>query len=100
MLTARHRYEQLIGAMKSELFRLSDGEKQWEKSKLLLGWLACAKRPLQWHEMQAILSYNPISQTVDFDSRMLRQHIRTYLGSLVHILDGGHIRIIHSTARL
>lgn len=68
-------------------------------AKLLLGWLVCAKRPLKWYEMQSILSYDPAQQKVDFDNKMLRQNAKKYLGSLVHVLDGGHIRIIHSTAR-
>jgi len=68
-------------------------------AKLLMGWLVCAKRPLKWHEMQAILSYDPANQKVDFDNKMLRQKVTTYLGSLVHVVDGDHIRIIHSTAR-
>ncbi|MBE3048007.1 hypothetical protein IMZ48_36960, partial [Candidatus Bathyarchaeota archaeon] len=68
-------------------------------AKLLLGWLVCAKRPLKWHEMQSILAFDPDGGRVDFDNRMLRHNVRKYLGSLVHVLDGGHIRLIHSTAR-
>jgi len=68
-------------------------------AKLLLGWLVCAKRPLKWHEMQSILSYDPVKQEVDFDNKMLRQNARKYLGSLVHVVEGDRIRIIHSTAR-
>jgi hypothetical protein len=99
MLTVIIRYEKLLGAVKSELLQLADGEEHWNTAKLLLGWLVCAKRPLRWHEMQSILSYDPVKQIVDFDKKMLRQEADQYLGSLVHVLDGGHIRIIHSTAR-
>jgi len=81
------------------LLQLADGETHWQMAKLLLGWLVCAKRSLKWHEMQSILSYDPVNQRVDFDNKMLRQNAKKYLGSLVHVLDGGHIRIIHSTAR-
>ncbi|KAI1635197.1 hypothetical protein F4809DRAFT_467935 [Biscogniauxia mediterranea] len=92
-------YAKLLGAVKTELLQLPEGETHWQMAKLLLGWLVCAKRPLKWHEMQSILSYDPVNQIIDFDNKMLRQNVRKYLGSLVHILDGDYIRIIHSTAR-
>lgn len=93
------RYEKLLGILRTELLKLPEGEAHWEMATQLLGWLVCAKRPLKWHEMQSILSYDPKHQKVDFDNKMLRQDSHNYLGSLVHILDGGHIRIVHSTAR-
>ena len=89
------RYDKLIGSLKESLQRLA----QWEKSKLLLGWLVCAKRSMQWHELQSILAFDLRKKDVNFDHRMLRQHVQRYLGSMVHILDGGHIRLIHPTAR-
>ncbi|KAI1422036.1 hypothetical protein F5Y12DRAFT_800163 [Xylaria sp. FL1777] len=92
-------YEKLLGAVKTELLQLAEGETHWQMAKLLLGWLVCAKRPLKWHEMQSILSYDPVNQSIDFDNKMLRQNVRKYLGPLVHVLDNDHIRIIHSTAR-
>ncbi len=98
-LTTTRRYEKLLGAVKAELLQLADGETHWKMAKLLLGWLVCAKRPLKWHEMQSILSYDRVNQQVDFDNKMLRQTAKKYLGSLVHVLDSDHIRIIHSTAR-
>ncbi|KAH8889023.1 hypothetical protein GQ53DRAFT_723812 [Thozetella sp. PMI_491] len=92
-------YERVLGGIKNDLLTLPEGETHWEMAKLLLGWLVCAKRPLRWHEMQSILSYDPDNQLVDFDNKMLRHTVRKYLGSLVHVLPGGHIRLIHSTAR-
>ncbi|SPO04663.1 uncharacterized protein DNG_07348 [Cephalotrichum gorgonifer] len=92
-------YEKLLESVKEKLNSLGQGESHWEKARLLLGWLVCAKRPLKWHEMQAILSFDPEKGEVDLDNRMLRHNVRKYLGSLVHVLDGGHIRLIHSTAR-
>ncbi|KAL6799958.1 hypothetical protein J3E68DRAFT_448367 [Trichoderma sp. SZMC 28012] len=92
-------YEKLLGIVKTELLNLPEGEAHWAMATQLLGWLVCAKRPLKWHEMQSILSYDPKQQKVDFDNKMLRQDSHNYLGSLVHILEGGHIRIVHSTAR-
>lgn len=92
-------YEKLLGIVKTKLLSLQEGEAHWAMATQLLGWLVCAKRPLKWHEMQSILSYDPNQQKVDFDNKMLRQDSHNYLGSLVHILKSGHIRIVHSTAR-
>lgn len=99
-LTSDGRYEKIIGQVKAELLELEDGEKQWEMAKVLLGWLVCANRPLKWHEMQSILSYDHTTQNVDFGNKMLRDKVHKYLGSLIHVLDGEHICLIHSTARL
>ncbi|CAH0027137.1 unnamed protein product [Clonostachys rhizophaga] len=94
-----HIYEKLLGSIEAKLKGLEGGNSQWEKAKILLGWLVCAKRPLKWHEIQSILSFDTVKEVVDFDNRMLRHNVRKYLGSLVHVLEGGHIRLIHSTAR-
>ncbi|KAG7413526.1 Early growth response protein 1-B [Fusarium oxysporum f. sp. rapae] len=48
--------------------------------------------------MQAILCFNPHKLHIDFENDMLRQDMEKYLGSIVHVLDGGYIRLIHSTA--
>lgn len=92
------RYKKLLGAIKSKLER-SPGK--WEKARLLLGWLVCAHRPLKWHEIQAILSFDPVEGVVDFDYRMIRRNnISNFLGSLVQVLPGNNIRLIHSTAKV
>ncbi|RDA93695.1 hypothetical protein CP533_4893, partial [Ophiocordyceps camponoti-saundersi (nom. inval.)] len=78
-------YEKLLGAIKTELLQLAEGETHWQMTRLLLGWLVCAKRPLKWHEMQSILSYDPVSQKVDFDNKMLRQNVRRYIVENEHI---------------
>ena len=98
-LTNGLRYERLLEAIRVQLLQLPEGETHWEIARILMGWLVCARRPLKWHEMQAILSYDPVRQQVDFDKEMLRQYVTKYLGSLVHILAGDHLRVIHSTAR-
>lgn len=81
------------------MLQRAEGEEHWAMARRLLGWLMCAKRPLRLHEMQAILSYDPDLQDINFDDRMLRDHVTVYLGSLIQILDKGHISLIHSTAR-
>ncbi|KAF4456643.1 zinc finger protein [Fusarium albosuccineum] len=92
-------YEKLLGSLKRKILDGQGGEAMWQKSKQLLGWLVCAERTLKWHEIQAILSFDPDVPKIDFDNSMLRQDMEKYLGSLVHVLEGGHIRLIHATAR-
>ncbi|KAF5632924.1 early growth response 1-B [Fusarium sp. NRRL 25303] len=91
-------YEKLLDSVKSNLTAQPGGSARWERSKLLFGWLICAKRPLRWNEIQAILCFDPHKLQIDFENDMLRQDMETYLGSIVHVLDGGYIRLIHSTA--
>ncbi|KAF6793040.1 zinc finger protein [Colletotrichum sojae] len=93
-------YEELLEAVKARLQERSEGH--WIQARQLLGWLVCAHRPLKWHEIQAILAFNPDREDnpVDFDMRMIREdNIGDYLGSLVHVLPGDNIRLIHSTAK-
>ncbi|KAF5575695.1 early growth response 1-B [Fusarium subglutinans] len=92
-------YERLLECVRNRLAKLAGGNERWEKSKLLFGWLICAKRPLRWHEMQAITCFNPEQLKIDFENNMLRHDMEKYLGSIVRVLDGGHIHLIHSTAR-
>jgi hypothetical protein len=49
--------------------------------------------------MQAILSFDQRELKVDFENTMLRQDVEKYLGSIIHVLDGDNIRLIHSSAR-
>ncbi|KAF5570892.1 early growth response 1-B [Fusarium phyllophilum] len=97
-LSEADKYERLLDSVKSSLMAQPGGSERWERSKLLFGWLICAKRPLRWNEIQAILCFNPHTLHIDFETDMLRQDMETYLGSIVHVLDGGYIRLIHSTA--
>ncbi|TDZ18863.1 Early growth response protein 1 [Colletotrichum orbiculare MAFF 240422] len=91
-------YDELLATIKARLEEKSP--QHWEKAKLLLGWLVCAHRPLKWHEIQAILAFDPDSQVVDFDMGMIREdNIDDFLGSLVQVLKGDNIRLLHSTAR-
>ncbi|KAF4808325.1 E3 SUMO-protein ligase EGR2 [Colletotrichum siamense] len=88
-------YTELLGTLKD---RLTEKE-TWELGKQLLGWLICAHRPLKLHEMDAILSFNPDREVVDFDLYKLRTGVTDLLGSLVQVLPGDNIRLIHSTAK-
>ncbi|KAF4443951.1 Early growth response 1-B [Fusarium acutatum] len=98
-LSEADKYEMLLDSVKNSLMAQAGGPARWERSKLLFGWLICAKRPLRWHEMQAILCFDPDKLEIDFENNMLRQDMENYLGSIIHVLSGGYIRLIHSTAR-
>ncbi|KAM7220383.1 hypothetical protein V8F06_004162 [Rhypophila decipiens] len=78
------------------------GKRQWEMARKLFGWLAGAKRPLQWHEIQAALSIRadntPGKEPIDYHTYQLRRDIREICGSLVQVLED-RIEFIHSTTR-
>ncbi|KAJ2988608.1 hypothetical protein NUW58_g3882 [Xylaria curta] len=79
------------------------GPNQWLMAKKIFGWLACAKRPLNWHEIQAALSMvidkNDASVSFHYYNKSLRHDIRKICGSLVQRL-GNRIMFVHSTAKL
>ncbi|KAK3315983.1 hypothetical protein B0H66DRAFT_274517 [Apodospora peruviana] len=94
----------LEAAYKKIIDRLqrNPGERQWAMAKKIFGWLARAKRPLQWHELQAALSiqpdHRPGEDPIDFHNNQLRKDIREICGSLVQVLED-RIEFIHSTTR-
>ncbi|KAF5637313.1 early growth response 1-B [Fusarium tjaetaba] len=75
----RDMYERLLDSVKNSLMAQAGGPARWKRSKLLFGWLICAKRPLRWHEMQAILCFDPEKLQIDFENNMLRQDMEKYL---------------------
>lgn len=74
--------------------------KKWDIVRKLLGWMVCAKRPLKWREIQAAVSIDPDEQTVDFDSRSLRSSVEEYCGSLIQVLSGDRVELVHTTAKM
>jgi hypothetical protein len=79
--------------------RQTSGPAEWTIAQKLLGWMVCARRPLKWHEIQAAVSIEPVNQTIDFDERRLRVHIRELCGSLIQVLPGDRVELVHSTAK-
>ncbi|KAG5658069.1 hypothetical protein KAF25_007020 [Fusarium avenaceum] len=92
-------YKSLLDSVKKRLEEMEDGQAKWQRTMRLFGWLVCGKRPLWWHEMQAILCFDQNELRFDIEDDMLIHDIEDYLGSIVHVLDGGYIRLVHSTAR-
>jgi hypothetical protein len=65
----------------------------------LLGWIACSKRPLKWHEIQGAVSMNSQDGTVDFENRRLCTHVKDICGSLIDVLPGDRVQLVHGTAK-
>lgn len=40
------------------------------------------------------------NQTFDFDKRKLRNSIQDYCGSLIQVLPGDRVELVHATARM
>lgn len=80
--------------------RISQNPVHWNITRKLLGWMICARRPLKWHEIQGVVSTDLVEQSVNFDERKLRLHIRDLCGSLVQVLRGDRVELVHSTAKL
>lgn len=80
---------------------------QREDARKLLGWVACAKRPLRWREIQALFCIDPIQGTVDYTGERLRVTCKELCGALVdvHLVPGQSpgrddiVNIVHRTAR-
>jgi hypothetical protein len=88
-------YERIMSRLKQ-----SNSPEEWKIAQKLLGWMVCARRPLKWHEIQGAVSIDPDEETVDFDERKLRINIRDLCGSLIQVLPGDRMELVHSTAKL
>lgn len=73
---------------------------EWRTACELLGLVVCAKRQLRWHEIQAARSINTTDQTFDFMNRKLLSDIQAYCGSLIQVLPGGRVELVHTTAKM
>lgn len=73
---------------------------EWKVAQKLLGWMVCVKRPLKWREIQGAFSIDTVDQTVNFGDRGLRFHIRDVCGSLIQLLRGDRVELVHSTAKM
>ncbi|KAH7333141.1 hypothetical protein BKA65DRAFT_40515 [Rhexocercosporidium sp. MPI-PUGE-AT-0058] len=88
-------YERIIGRLHRTL-----SEAQWDVTRKLMGWMVCAKRPLRWREIQAAVSMKPEYQTFDFDKEKLRSSIQYYCGTLIQVLPGDRVELVHATAKM
>lgn len=97
-LLKQYSYTRIMERLEQDL-----SEEQLEYTRLLLGWLVCSKRPLKWTEIQVALSIDlhltTASHELDMDLR-LRDDVQELCGSLVQILKGNRVELVHSTAKL
>jgi hypothetical protein len=89
-----HRYARIAG----RIFK-NPNEVQRETAQRLLGWITFSKRPLKWHEIQGATSIDTQERTVNFADRQMPDHVRDICGSLVEVLPGNRIQLVHKTAR-
>ncbi|KAI0466404.1 hypothetical protein F4859DRAFT_507364 [Xylaria cf. heliscus] len=78
------------------------GDDQWLMAKKIFGWLAVARRPLHWHEIQAALSMEPYADrriSMNYHDKQLRNDVREICGSLVQKLET-RVVFVHSTVKL
>ncbi|KAI1849790.1 hypothetical protein JX266_004739 [Neoarthrinium moseri] len=91
--TLREAYGRIIDNLRQQ-----QDEYRWEKTKSIMGWLICAGRVLQWHEIQAIVSIERDEQSVEFNRKKFIPDVQDFCGSLVHIRPGNKVELIHHTA--
>ena len=77
-------------------------KEQLEYTVLLLGWLVCSKRPMKWTEMQVALSIDlhaPGTSNYLDVGLQLRDDVQELCGSLVQVLKGNRVELVHNTAK-
>jgi len=75
------------------------GEHSLDLVKEILQWIAVARRPLQWRELQSVVSLDLRRQEYD-KAKTPHTSIADLCGSLVEILPDDRVELCHSTARL
>ncbi|ROW00049.1 hypothetical protein VPNG_08321 [Cytospora leucostoma] len=90
-------YGRILHRMKVNLN--DPGERKWQRTRRLLGWIVAAKRPLKIYELQAVLSIDGTEKRMDYEEKRLRVHITEYCGSLVQMVGDDRVELVHHTAR-
>ncbi|KAI1440274.1 hypothetical protein F5Y02DRAFT_423141 [Annulohypoxylon stygium] len=73
-------------------------EKRIQEIWQILGWIACAPRPLRWREIQAAASLDLDEQEVNHERRHLESPVEIF-ASLVEFQHNDVVGLIHGTAR-
>jgi hypothetical protein len=90
-------YHRIVERIKQDL----GNSIQYDHVESLLGWLVRSKRPLKWSEIQAALMVDlddDTSNELSMDLKLCDEPA-TLCGSLVQVLPGDRIELVHSTAR-
>lgn len=96
--TTNHtRYDRMIERLKA-----ARKENGWELSEKIFGWLACSKRPLLWHEIQAALVMDQDRASgrlvMRYQTNKAVHTVHEVCGALVQVLKS-RITFVHPTAR-
>jgi hypothetical protein len=94
LLTLVLRYQRIL----DRILDCNTTERQKNATRLL-GWLACATRPLKWYEIQGAVSVDLENHSVNFEERKYRENSKDICASLVEIRSDNSIELVHSTAR-
>lgn len=93
-----HGFDQAYARIVDRIFS-NPNVTQQRTAKRLVGWITFAKRPLKWQEIQGATSIDIEQGIVNFRGRQLPDDIRNICGSLVEILPGDRVQLVHATAR-
>jgi hypothetical protein len=80
-------------------------DRQKQITLKILNWVACAKRPLKWREIQATFFIDLEAATSSYENGRLRKEVKWYCSSLIDLKkssDLGHefnVEFVHETAR-
>lgn len=66
----------------------------------LLSWLVCAKRPLKWHEIQAMNSTKLDEQCISLERYSFIKSPKDLCASLVEMREDGTLEFVHLTVKL
>ncbi|RBA15873.1 hypothetical protein FPRO05_12094 [Fusarium proliferatum] len=77
--------------------RNNPNHNQRAMAEKILSLVLCSRRPLRSRELQAAISIDPQEQTVDSTLR-LSLDMRDICGSLIEIIPGGAVELVHATA--
>lgn len=69
-----------------------------EKLRTVLGWVACAPRPLRWREIQGAICIDPDEETVKATKSLLEDPKSLFV-SFVEIQHNNMVELVHHTAR-
>ena len=77
-----------------------------EAAVRIINWVACARRPLTWGEIQATFFVDPDKGTADFQDRKLVKTCKRLCGSLIDVSKNSGepeadmvVNLVHETAR-
>lgn len=66
--------------------------------KKVLGWVACAPRPLRWREIQCAISID-LDKEANNDGKRLVEEPKSLFSSFIELQANGMVDVVHGTAR-